>query len=141
MGPLTLDASVLIALLDTADVHHDRSVNEVDAAGRRGLALIVPASAYSETLVAFARTGRVRDAAEAIASMGITVATLDGETVGHAAQLRARYDGLRLPDALVLATARQLSSPLLTHDQRLQRYAVEETDETTTTSDDKPPRR
>lgn len=69
------------------------------------------------------------------------MATLDGETAEHAAQLRAQYDRLRLPNTLVLATARQLSGPPLTYDQRLQRYAAEEMDETTTAFAHEPPRR
>lgn len=139
MGPLTLDASVLIALLDSADVHHVQAVNEVDTADQHGLELVAPASAYSEALVAFAREGRVQDAREAIASMGISVVPLDIGTAEHAADLRARHERLRLPDAMVLATSHQLRGPLLSYDQRLQRYAAQEANETTTASDSEPP--
>lgn len=141
MGPLTLDASVLIALLDSADVHHVRSVDEVDAADQRGLKLVVPASAYSEALVAFAREGRVKDAREAIASMGITVIPLDVGTAEHAAELRARHEHLRLPDAMVLAISQQLRGPLLSYDQRLQRYAAVEADDAVPPSESEPPSR
>jgi len=34
VGPLILDASVLIGLLDTEDGHHDRAVDEIDQADR-----------------------------------------------------------------------------------------------------------
>lgn len=129
MGSLILDASVVIALLDSADVHHVRAVDEVSAADERGLELVVPASAYSETLVAFAREGRVRDAREAIASMGISVVLLDAATAERAAELRAAHERLRLPDAMVIATAQQLRGPLLSYDQRLQRYAAESASE------------
>ncbi len=124
MGPLILDASVLIALLDSADVHHVRAVNEVDAADHDGFELVAPASAYSETLVAFARTGRVQDAREAIASMGISVVALDIGTAEHAAELRASHKRLRLPDAMVLATSHELRGTLLSYDQRLRHYAA-----------------
>jgi predicted nucleic acid-binding protein len=126
MGALILDASVLIALLDTADAHHTRAVEEVDDADRQGSTLIVPASAYSKALVAFARAERIGDAREAIAAMGITVAPLDAAISEAAAVLRAAHDRLRLPDAIVLATAVNLHARLLSYDKRLERYANDE---------------
>lgn len=129
MGPLTLDASVLIALLDDADAHHARAVDAVEAADQGGEGLVAPASAYSEALVAFAREGRVRDAREAIAAMGITVVPLDARTAERAAALRARHDRLRLPDAMVLAASQQLGGRLLSYDRRLRRYALDKAQE------------
>jgi predicted nucleic acid-binding protein len=64
-----LDASVLIGLLDTADAHHERAVNDAIAEG--------------------------------------------------AAELRAAHDSLRLSDAIVLATGRELRAHLLTYDDNL----------------------
>lgn len=130
MGSLILDASVLIALLDRADPHYARAVAEVDAADQDGNDLVTPATAYSEALVAFARESRVDDAREAIAAMGIAVAPLDAGTAERAAALRARQDRLRLPDAMVLATSQQLGGRMLTYDNRLQRYASDESDRT-----------
>ena len=123
MGALILDASVLIGLLDAADTHHRSAVDAVEAADQAGRALVVPASAYSEALVAFARAGRVRDAREAVASMGITVAPLTATMAEHAAELRARHERPRLPDAIVLACARALDSELLSYDKRLRQLA------------------
>ncbi len=84
---------------------------------------MVPASAYSEALVAFARAGRIRDAREAIAAMGISVTPLTAKVAEQAAELRARYERLRLPDAIVFATARALSGELLSYDRRLVQIA------------------
>jgi predicted nucleic acid-binding protein len=123
VGTLILDASVLIGLLDTADAHHAVAVDDVDEADRAGMALSTPASAYSEALVSFARAGRVADARGAIAGMGISVAPLTADAAERAADLRARHDGLRLPDAIVLATAFELGAELLTYDERLARVA------------------
>ena len=123
MEPLILDASVLIGLLDTNDSHHDRAVDEVDQADRAARPLLTPASTYSEALVAFALAGRVPDAREAITGMGITVASLTAPIAEHAAELRARHDSLRLPDALVLATAHEHDGEVLTYDERLARTA------------------
>lgn len=141
MGSLILDASVLIALLDRADPHYARAVAEVEAADQDGDDLVAPASAYSEALVAFARESRVDDAREAIVAMGIAVAPLDAETAEQAATLRARHDRLRLPDAMVLATSQQLGGRMLSYDQRLQRYAADETDGTDETAMPEPPSR
>lgn len=119
MGALILDASVLIGLLDRADAHHHQAVEEVDAADRAGERLLAPASAYSEALVSFARAGRTAAAREAIAAMGIRVVEMSQPIAELAAELRAKHDRLRLPDAIVLATARQLRAALLTYDDNL----------------------
>ena len=124
MGPLILDASVLIGLLGTADAHHARAVDDVERADLSGATLVTPASAYSEALVAFARAGRLGDARAALAGMGIEVVTLNATTAERAAELRARHRGLRLPDAMALATARRLEGDLLTYDDRLARAAA-----------------
>ena len=123
MERLILDASVLIGLLVTADPHHARAVDDVEHADQAGRALLAPASAYSEALVAFARAGRGRDARDAIVGMGIAVVALTAPIAEHAAELRAQHDTLRLPDALVLATAHEHDGALLTYDQRLARTA------------------
>lgn len=123
MGALILDASVLIGLLDAADAHHDRAVDDVEAADHNHQTLVVPASAYSETLVAFARADRVREAREAVAAMGISVAPLNATIAEAAAELRGRHQRLRLPDAIVLATARELDAELLSYDQHLNQLA------------------
>lgn len=119
MGALILDASVLIGLLDSADIHHARSVDDVEAADLTGQELLLPASAYSEALVAFARAGRVDQAREAIAAMGIVVTPLTAAIAERAAELRARHRHLRLPDAIVLASAHELEGELLSYDHRL----------------------
>lgn len=123
MGTLILDASVLIGLLDRQDPHHSRAVDEVEAADRAERELLAPASAYSEALVAFARADRVAEAREAISAMGIGIAPLTAAIAEYAAVLRATVSALRLPDAIVLATARILEGELLTYDDKLKRLA------------------
>ena len=123
MGALILDASVVIGLLDTADAHHQAAVEAVEAADATKRRVVVPASAYSETLVAFARVRRLPDARDAIAAMGITVAPLTATMAELAAELRAQHQRLRLPDAIVLACARELAGELLSYDERLHRIA------------------
>ncbi len=123
MGALILDAGVVIGLLDAADAHHDRAIGDVEAADQNKRNLLIPASAYSEVLVGFARAGRVRDAREAIAAMGISVARLTATIAETAAELRARHRSLRLPDAIVLACARDLDAELLSYDEQLNQLA------------------
>lgn len=122
MGPLILDASVLIALLDTQDAHHERAVADVEAAATRQ-ALLISASALSEALVAPARLGRAGEAVAALDAMGCAVVPVSQEIAVLAATLRAEHPGVRLPDALVVATARQFDGRFLTYDKRLARFA------------------
>ena len=88
MGALILDASVLIGLLDSADAHHQRAVDDVERADQAGRRLFAPASAFAEALVGFARAGRTREASDAVAAMGITVAPLTATMAEGAALLR-----------------------------------------------------
>ena len=124
MAALILDASVVIALLDSADAHHERSLQDVETADDERRELLVPASAYSEALVAFARVDRVSEAREAVVAMGLSVTALTAAIAECAAWLRAQYESLRLPDAIVLATARALAGELLSYDERLMRLAA-----------------
>ena len=123
MEALILDASVLIGLLDSADTHHDRAIDDVEGADREGRQLLLPASAYSETLVAFARARRLEEARRAITAMGITIVSLTDTIAERAAELRARHTRLRLPDAIVLATAQEIDGSLLGYDRRLSQLA------------------
>lgn len=123
MGTVILDASVVIGLLDAADSHQERAVDDVEAADRAQQTVLIPASAYSEALVAFARENRITDARDAIAAMGIAITPLTAAIAETAAELRSRHQRLRLPDAIVLATARDLDASLLSYDQRLDELA------------------
>jgi predicted nucleic acid-binding protein len=123
VGTLILDASVLIGLLDTADAHHSRAVDDVEAADLASERLLAPASAYSEALVSFARARRTDEARDAITAMGISVTPMTGPVAESAAELSAAHDRLRLPDAIVLATARELHARLLTYDDDLAKIA------------------
>jgi predicted nucleic acid-binding protein len=103
-----LDAGVLIAILNSDDAHHERARKALSAARSRGDRLILPASAYAEILVAPLRHGAasgecVDDLLEALPA---SVEPATREIARRAAELRARHGTrLRLPDALVVATA------------------------------------
>jgi predicted nucleic acid-binding protein len=103
--------------LDAGDAHHARAVAAIGRAGRAGL--VLPASAYAEILVDPWRRGRhaVAVVREFVADLGVRIEPLSTEVAERAASLRARHGALRLPDALVLATADALGATVLTCDR------------------------
>jgi predicted nucleic acid-binding protein len=117
VGAVALDASVAIGFLEPADAHHDRAVAWLGDC--RGESLIMAASAYSETLVRPLARG-LGDRVEAfVDGLEVEIVAADREIARRAAELRAAIEALRLPDALVLATARLRGARLLTFDERL----------------------
>jgi predicted nucleic acid-binding protein len=106
-----LDAGVIIGVLDTRDAHHDAAMRAVTGAIERGDTLAVPASAYAECLVGPSRRGReaTRVVDEFLADLPAEIEPITRQVATRAAQLRARHGRrLRLPDAMVLATALHL---------------------------------
>lgn len=121
-GVIVLDASVLIAHLDAANLHHERAtkllldaINETLGASPLTLA---------EVLVGPARAGRADLAEAALRELGLEVVTLDIDAPRHLAELRVRTQ-LRLPDCCVLLAARTVGGYVATFDDRLQRAAGE----------------
>jgi predicted nucleic acid-binding protein len=107
MGLTVIDAGVLIGFLDESDVHHDASTREFESARRRG-EIVIPASALAESMVAPARNGdsSLEAVREFIDRLPVLVGDLGAEIAIIAAQIRARHgQRLKLPDALVVATA------------------------------------
>jgi predicted nucleic acid-binding protein len=112
MGLTVLDAGVLIGFLDGNDAHHDAAHTALRDARDRNDLLVLPASAYAEVLVGPSRKGSsavaaVRDLVERVP---VQIAPLDAEVAEAAADLRARHRSLKLPDALVIATAATLEA-------------------------------
>ncbi len=113
MGLTVLDAGVVIAVLDGGDTHHASAVEAIGVARGRGDALVLPVSAYAECLVTPTRRG-----SEAVAvvdqfldSLPIRVEAASRAIGAAAAGLRAQHGPtLRLPDALVVATAIMLEA-------------------------------
>ena len=117
MAIVVVDASVVIALLDGGDAHHAAAVAALAKTGRERL--ILPASAYAEILVDPWRRGAdaVAVIRRFVTDLGIHVEPLTLDIAERAARLRARHGALRLPDALVLATADALDAVALTCDR------------------------
>ena len=128
MALTVLDAGVVIAILDASDVHHAAATQAVASAIGRGDDLVLPASAYAEILVA--PYGRGADAVVTVdAFVDALPARVEPATravAAMAAELRSRNGNqLRLPDALVVATAMVLGAELVvTTDARWPRLPV-----------------
>ena len=126
MAGVALDADVIIAFLDAADDLHERAVGELRPRLAVGDAIIIGASVYAEILVRPMRRGTDGAVDDFLDAIGATVIAIDRGLARRAALLRARHAGLRLPDALSLATALTVGVQLLTFDQQLRRIAQHE---------------
>ena len=121
MGLIHIDAGVIIGFLDTDDAHHASARRQLAEAAEGNQQLAIAASAIAECLVAPARRGEaeIQIALELMNRLPISVIHLDAATATQAARLRARHRSLRLPDALVIATAASAGADqLVTTDHR-----------------------
>jgi predicted nucleic acid-binding protein len=123
MGRVVLDASVILGLFDPEDALHAPSAAVARRRRDAGDRFVMPASVLAEVLVGAARRGggelELRHRA-AVAAFGAPH-PLDEEVAVAAARLRAQHPALRLPDALVLATADVIAADaVLTGDKRWQ---------------------
>jgi predicted nucleic acid-binding protein len=107
VGLIHLDAGVIIGFLDGDDVHHDSAREALIHALHVGDRLAMAASALAECLVGPARRGDpdVQTVRSLVARLPISIIPIDIEIATRAARLRAAHRSLRLPDALVIATA------------------------------------
>ena len=109
MALTVVDAGVVIAVLDAGDAHHVAARDALREARDRGDELALPGSAYAECLVGPNRSGpEAVSAVDAfLDELPVRVEPATREVAAEAAALRAAHGrALRLPDALVLATAR-----------------------------------
>lgn len=112
---------MLIGFLDADDAHHRAAVELVTGALDNADRLAMAASALAESLVAPARAGEnaVRLVHHLVQRVPIDIVPLDIAIARAAAQLRAQHRSLRLPDALVIATAAHCrADSLVTTDRR-----------------------
>lgn len=103
-----MDAGVLVGVFDARDPHHARATVTMSRALAEGHRLVAPASAYAESLVHPMRAGTaaVRTVEALMDEAPILVQPVDRAVARETARLRARHGRrLRLPDALVVATA------------------------------------
>ncbi len=121
-----LDADVLIGALDGSAPHHSQAHELFRTWRVRNDSTLVSVVNLSEVLVApAADSQRLRAAREAIAALGVTIHS-PTEVIGVGA---ARFRGLHpisLPDAYLLATARQTGSTVVSFDRKVARAAAAE---------------
>jgi predicted nucleic acid-binding protein len=111
-----VDASLLNAT-STHDAHHERATKELKAA-RQHHTLALPAVAFSEALVVPYQTSpsEGRSVEGSLRRLGRIEPITDG-IASRAAQIRAKRQ-IKLPDALILATAVELrAQEILTFDR------------------------
>ena len=115
MGLIHLDTGVIIGFLDEDDAHHNAARAVLAEAVSNGDSLAMAASAFAECLVGPARRGDVaiRRVRDLIQRLPISITPLDEEIAVAASRLRAAHPTLRLPDALVIATAISAEADLL----------------------------
>ncbi|MEO8264060.1 MAG: PIN domain-containing protein [Ilumatobacteraceae bacterium] len=121
MGLIHLDAGVIIGFLDADDAHHQKSRAALTGAVQNGDRLALAASALAECLVGPARRGElaIHLVRNLVDRLPISIIPLDAEIATTAARLRAARRALRLPDALVIATAiDRAADQLITTDRK-----------------------
>src|SRR6266576_3420938 len=101
MGEVVLDASAVIAFLEATDALHEPAEAAAVEWRRSEVTRLIPASAYSELLVAPSRAGVIEEWEADFADFDIQVVPVDLEIARVAASVRAQMPALRLSDALV----------------------------------------
>ena len=118
MGVVVVDSSVLIAVLDDGHLFHDQAQRELTRAAATG-DVVIPAVAFSEVLVVPYRLGKEQGHAVELQLRAVgAIAPVDPAIASAAAQLRAALQ-VRLPDALIIATASAFGDcQILTFDKK-----------------------
>ncbi|MDR1186129.1 MAG: PIN domain-containing protein [Bifidobacteriaceae bacterium] len=114
--PVILDASVLIAATEPGDAHHREAARLMTAAEPR--TMLVHPLTLAEVLVGGIRRGAGEHLQAAIAAAGVATTSGDAVSPLDIAIVR-RATGLKLPDAVVAATAQALGADLATFDTAL----------------------
>lgn len=121
MGPVVLDTSVVVAAIDPADAHHRDAAAEITALrGNRELRISTISIAELNSIKGPNRRARLERIARFVDALGAdSVVGIDRQTAELAGGARAQRPSLRLPDALIKATADRIGGELLTADRRL----------------------
>lgn len=121
-----LDADVLIGALDASDPHHRQARRLFRSWHRHRDDTIISAINLSEALVApSADNQQLRAARLAIAALEVAIHQPTEAIAVQAARLRGRHP-ISLPDAYLLATARQIGAAVASFDLNVTRAAESE---------------
>ncbi len=114
---IVLDASALIAQLDSTDAHHQRARELLLDSSEQQLGASV--ITLAEALVSPAQAGRLDEAHNALHELAVKPIDLGADSAPSLALLRAET-GLRMPDCCVLhAAAKTGAETIATFDERL----------------------
>ncbi len=117
---LTVDANILIALMDPGDASYVLAVEILDAHEWDELA--TSTVTLAEVLVRPMNEGVYGEQLDAVSALGVHLMGVDGERVRTMTELSAHHR-LRPPDAVVLAVAMATSSAIVTLDVRVAKVA------------------
>ena len=115
MAGLILDSDALVALMNINDIHHKSIVKRLFQSPE-GFSISVVT--YSEALVHSFDTGKEDLMVERIDSLVTDIFDVSASVARKAAQLRSTSK-IKLPDALIAATAIENGLTLLTFDEKL----------------------
>ena len=114
MGLVLLDSSVLIAALNPRDIHHQSALDSHVA----GNHFIISSISITELMPRAIKDGIEQPIWAALTAMVDEVVKLDGSLAISAARIRSSK-GLKTPDSIISATARERGAQLWTFDARL----------------------
>ena len=120
---IVLDATVLIAHLDSTDAHHRRATAMLLSAAADDEAVAASQITLAEVLVGPARAGRLDDALVALDELGVAAIDLPADAPARLAELRVAT-GLKLPDCCVLLAGTQHGAAVATLDNALAKAAA-----------------
>ena len=118
---IVLDASVLIAFLDSEDTHHAAAEQLLTQAVDDDLA--VNSLTLAEVLVAPVRNGRLDPVLAALHALEVQELNFPADTAVRLAQLRVTT-GLKMPDCCVLLAAEEAAASVASFDERLAQAAA-----------------
>jgi predicted nucleic acid-binding protein len=122
MGPpvgfQVVDTSVLVAYMDASDPHHATAHRAMARVREEGDAVISTVT-YSEILVGAFRKRSAAMVEEVLTKFPLKTWPVTDAIAVEAARIRARHNTLKLPDALIMATATVIdATACLTADAR-----------------------
>jgi predicted nucleic acid-binding protein len=118
---IVLDASVLIAFLDSDDTHHAAAEQLLTQAVDDDLA--VNSFTLAEVLVAPVRDNRLGAVLAALHALEVQELNFPADTAIRLAQLRVTT-GLKMPDCCVLLAAEEAAASVASFDERLAQAAA-----------------
>jgi len=113
---IVFDASTLIALSSSGDVHHNWARDVFNETLDRQI--LVSAVTYAEVLVYPERAGKTAEFEKSIQGLELKIIDIASEDAAALASIRTEFK-LLMPDAIVLHTAKKFDSALASSDAKL----------------------